>query len=36
MADKKRKVLISKGIGNVIVRQASSNNNVKLYCVCQS
>ncbi|XP_043527949.1 uncharacterized protein LOC122538172 isoform X1 [Frieseomelitta varia] len=30
MADKKGKVLTSKGIGNVIVRQASRNNNVKL------
>ncbi|KOX68384.1 hypothetical protein WN51_07617, partial [Melipona quadrifasciata] len=30
MADKEEKVLISKGIGNIVVRQASSNNNVKL------
>ena len=30
MADKEGKILTSKGIGNVIVRQASRNNNVKL------
>ena len=30
MADKEGKVLTSKGIGNVILRQTSRNNNVKL------